>query len=82
LRRQPVCEDKDQGLAAAYADAVERLVDVVEKAIDGECDWTTRLSTGLSANLDFLPNNPPVAQLLLVESLAGPVPLGSSTSTP
>jgi AcrR family transcriptional regulator len=67
-------EGKEQGFAVAYGDGVERLVDVVEMAIEGERDWATCLSVGLSAGLDFLADSPPLAHLLLVESLAASRP--------
>jgi AcrR family transcriptional regulator len=67
-------EGKEQCFAAAYGDGVERLVDVVEMAIEGERDWATCLSVGLSAGLDHLAASPPLAHLLLVESLAASRP--------
>ncbi|MGC1164777.1 MAG: TetR/AcrR family transcriptional regulator [Solirubrobacterales bacterium] len=67
-------EGKDQCFAAAYEDGVERLVDAVEAAAEGAGDWPAHLSAGLSAGLDFLASNPPVAHLLLVESLAASRP--------
>jgi hypothetical protein len=53
---------------------VERLAAAVEEAVAGAGSWETRLSSGLSAGLDFLAADPPFAQLLLVDSLAGAHP--------
>ncbi len=63
-------ESKELCFAAAYEDAVERLSIVVETAAAGEGDRVARLSAGLRAGLEFLAANPPLAHLLLVESLA------------
>jgi AcrR family transcriptional regulator len=67
-------EGKEQCFAAAYNDGVERLAAAVEAAIEGESDWAARLSAGLRAGLDFLASSPPLAHLLLVESLAASRP--------
>jgi AcrR family transcriptional regulator len=67
-------EGKDQCFAAAYGVGVERLVLVVEAAVEDEGDWSTRLSVGLGAVLGFLAADPPLAHLLLVESLAASRP--------
>jgi AcrR family transcriptional regulator len=67
-------EGKDQCFAAAYEDGVERLGTAVEAAIEREDDWIARLSAGLRAGLDFLAASPPLAHLLLVESLAAARP--------
>lgn len=61
---------KEVCFAAAYEDGVERLEQAVEHAASGETRWTMRLSEGLRAGLDFLAADPPLAHLLLVESLA------------
>lgn len=50
----------------------ERLSAVVEAAVQGESDWEARLSAGLRAGLEFLAADPPLARLLLVDSLAAP----------
>jgi AcrR family transcriptional regulator len=67
-------EGKEQCFAAAYDDAVGRLVEAIEGAIAGEREWAARVSAGLAAGLDFLAANPPLAHLLLVESLAASRP--------
>jgi AcrR family transcriptional regulator len=67
-------EGKEQCFAVAYEDGVGRLVEAIEGAIEGERDWHARLSAGLAAALDFLAANPPLAHLLLVESLAASRP--------
>jgi AcrR family transcriptional regulator len=67
-------ENKEQCFAAAYEDGVGRLVDSVEAAIKDERDWAARVSAGLAAGLDFLATDPPLAHLLLVESLAASRP--------
>jgi len=67
-------EGKDQCFAAAYEDGVERLAAAVEAAIAGAGDWDARLAAGLGAGLDFLAASPPLAHLLLVESLAASRP--------
>jgi AcrR family transcriptional regulator len=67
-------ESKESCFAAAYDDGVQRLADAVEPAVQGETEWAGRLSAGLSAALDFLAANPPLAHLLLVESLAAARP--------
>lgn len=67
-------ESKDQCFGAAYEDGVERLVAAVEAAIQGERGWVAQLSAGLRAGLDFLAAAPPLAHLLLVESLAAARP--------
>lgn len=67
-------EGKDQCFAAAYEDGVERLVAIVEAAAEGAGEWDARLSAGLGAGLDFLAASPPLAHLLLVESLAAARP--------
>jgi AcrR family transcriptional regulator len=67
-------EGKEQCFAAAYDDGVERLVDAVEVAVEGGSDWAGGLSAGLRAGLDFLAASPPLAHLLLVESLAASRP--------
>jgi AcrR family transcriptional regulator len=67
-------ESKELCFAAAYEDGVERLADVVEDATRGERGWTNQLSAGLRAGLEFLAADPPLAHLLLVESLAAARP--------
>ena len=59
---------------AAYEDGVERLAAAVEAAATEEAEWSARLSAGLSAGLEFLAADPPLAHLLLVESLAAARP--------
>jgi hypothetical protein len=63
-----------QCFAAAYEDGKERLVSVVEEAVDGVDDWEDRLSAGLRVGLDFLAADSTLAQLLLVEPLAAAGP--------
>jgi AcrR family transcriptional regulator len=65
---------KEACFAAAYEDGVERLSVSVERAVEGERNWEDRLSAGLRAALDFLAADPPLAHLLLVESLAAARP--------
>jgi AcrR family transcriptional regulator len=67
-------EGEDQRFAAAYDDGVERLVAAVDRAVAGEGDWATRVSAGMSAGLDFLAADSPLAHLLLVEALAASRP--------
>jgi AcrR family transcriptional regulator len=67
-------ESKEICFAAAYEDGVERLAAVVEAAAERERDWSACLSAGLRAGLEFLAADPPLAHLLLVESLAAARP--------
>jgi AcrR family transcriptional regulator len=67
-------QGKEPCFAAAYEDGVERLTAAVEIAVEGERDWVARVSAGLRAGLDFLAAGPPLAHLLLVESLAAARP--------
>jgi AcrR family transcriptional regulator len=67
-------EGKEHCFAAAYEDGIARLEDAIGTAAGDERDRTPRLSAGLAAGLDFLAANPPLAHLLLVESLAAPRP--------
>ena len=63
-------ESKELCFAAAYEDGVERLAAAAGKAARGEHGWVNQLSAGLTAGLEFLAADPPLAHLLLVESLA------------
>jgi AcrR family transcriptional regulator len=65
---------KEACFAAAYEDGVERLAAAVELAAMAETRWTVRLSDGLRAGLGYLAADPPLAHLLLVESLAAARP--------
>lgn len=65
---------KEACFAAAYEDGVERLAGAVEVAASGKERWALRLSDGLRAGLGFLAADPPLAHLLLVESLAAARP--------
>lgn len=67
-------ESKELCFSAAFEDGVERLVVAIGAAVDGESDWSARVSAGLRAGLDFLAAGPALAQLLLVESLAAARP--------
>jgi AcrR family transcriptional regulator len=67
-------QGKDPCFAAAYEDGVERLSTAVEAAVAGEVKWAAKVSAGLGAGLDFLAADPPLAHLLLVESLAAARP--------
>lgn len=67
-------ESKELCFTAAYEDGVERLIAGVEGALPKARDWANQLSEGLRAGLDFLASNPPLAHLLLVESLAAARP--------
>ncbi|HEV7481786.1 MAG TPA: TetR/AcrR family transcriptional regulator [Solirubrobacterales bacterium] len=66
-------ESKDSCFAAAYEDGVQRLSEAVEAA-GGKAERSARLSAGLGAGLEFLASSPPLAHLLLVESLAAARP--------
>ncbi len=68
-------QGKEPCFMAAYDDGVERLTATVEEAAEGELGWPSRLSAGLRAGLDFLATDPPLAHLLLVESLAAARPI-------
>jgi AcrR family transcriptional regulator len=61
---------KEACFAAAYEDGIERLAAAVEVAAVDRDDWSTQVSAGLGAGLGFLAGDPPLAHLLLVESLA------------
>lgn len=65
---------KEACFAAAYEDGVERLAATVEIAAGAEGDWSAQVSAGLAAGLEFLAGDPPLAHLLLVESLAAARP--------
>jgi AcrR family transcriptional regulator len=67
-------EGKEACFAAAYEDGVERLAAAIGDAARGERERPTRLAAGLTAGLDFLAADPPLAHLLLVESLAAARP--------
>jgi len=56
--------------SAAYEEGVERLAGVVAAAVSSvDTEWEERLSDGLRAGLELLASDPPLARLLLVESL-------------
>jgi len=65
---------KEACFAAAYEDGVERLATAIEVAANAQGDWRAQVSAGLSAGLGFLAGDPPLAHLLLVESLAAARP--------
>jgi AcrR family transcriptional regulator len=65
---------KEECFAVAYHDGVEQLFGVIAEAIQGERGWVAGVSTGLRAGLGFLADNPPLAHLILVESLAAARP--------
>jgi AcrR family transcriptional regulator len=67
-------EGKDQCFAAAYEEGIGQVVEAVAPAVEGERDRDARLSAGLRAGLAFLAADPPLAHLLLVESLAAARP--------
>lgn len=67
-------ESKELCFAAAYEDGVERLVGTIEDAVRPERGWANQASAGLRAGLEFLAFDPPIAHLLLVESLAAARP--------
>jgi hypothetical protein len=54
----------------AHEDGVERLAAAIEVAAQDESEWEARLSAGLRAGLELLAADPPLARLLLVDSLA------------
>jgi hypothetical protein len=66
MSREPARSDATAG----HEEGVERLVAVVGVAASGEGGWEARLSAGLRAGLELLAVDPPLARLLLVESLA------------
>lgn len=63
------------GSQAAYRIGLEKLAAVVEDAVEREDTRTERLAAGLRAGLSYLADDPPLAQLLLVEPLAPSGPL-------
>lgn len=67
-------ESKELCFAAAYEDGVERLCAAVAEAAGRERVWANQVSAGLRAGLEFLAADPPLAHLLLVESLAAARP--------
>jgi AcrR family transcriptional regulator len=67
-------ESKETCFDEAYEDGVGRLAACVESAALTERDWANRLSAGLRAGLRFLADDPALAHLLLVESLAAARP--------
>jgi AcrR family transcriptional regulator len=67
-------EGKEQCFAAAYEDGLERLIAAVEAVVEGEREWAACLEAGLDTGLDFFAADPPLAHLLLVESLAASRP--------
>jgi AcrR family transcriptional regulator len=67
-------QGKEPCFAAAYEDGIERLSEAVETAVQSGRGWPAQLSDGLGAGLEFLASNPPLAHLLLVESLAAARP--------
>ena len=67
-------EGKDRCFAAAYDEGTRQLVGAIEAAVAGEDSWPDRVAAGLGAGLDFLAASPPLAHLLLVESLAASRP--------
>ncbi len=66
-----VFADRDECLAAAFEDAVERAAVVVVPAFEGKRRWRERVRDGLGALLGFLDAEPALARLLVVEALAG-----------
>jgi AcrR family transcriptional regulator len=67
-------QGKEPCFAAAYEDGVERLVAAVEEVVEDRQGWEDRVAAGLRAGLEFLAADPPLAHLLLVESLAAARP--------
>lgn len=67
-------EGKEQCFAAAYEEGVERLETAIEEVLENQGEWPVRLSAGLRGGLEFLATDPPLAHLLLVESLAASRP--------
>jgi AcrR family transcriptional regulator len=65
---------KEVCFAAAYEDGVERLASAIEMAAACETHWEEAVSGGLRTALEFLAADPPLAHLLLVESLAAARP--------
>jgi AcrR family transcriptional regulator len=67
-------EGKEECFAAAYGDGIGRLEGAIESATEGGKDWVARVKAGLRAGIGFLAADPPLAHLLLVESLAASRP--------
>jgi AcrR family transcriptional regulator len=67
-------QGKEPCFAAAYEDGVERLIVAIGTAAQGGSEWADQVSVGLKAGLEFLAGSPPLAHLLLVESLAAARP--------
>ena len=53
----------------AFRDGIDRLAAAIEAAVATEHGRVDRLSAGLQAALEFLADDPPLARLLLVDSL-------------
>ena len=67
-------DSKEACFAAAYDEGIERASAAIGNATGGETDWARRVSLGLRVGLEFLAADPPLAHLLLVESLAAARP--------
>lgn len=65
---------KEACFAAAYEDGTERLAAAIEAEGSRDRRWDIQVSDGLRAGLEFLAADPPMAHLLLVESLAAARP--------
>jgi AcrR family transcriptional regulator len=63
--------DREDCLAAAFAEAVDRAGRRVLPAYEGERGWQARLRAGIAALLLFLEDEPDMGRLLIVEALGG-----------
>lgn len=63
--------DREDCLAAAFAEAVDRAGRRVRGAYESERGWQTRLRAGIAALLLFLEDEPEMGRLLVVEALGG-----------
>jgi AcrR family transcriptional regulator len=63
--------DREDCLAAAFAEAVERAARRALPAYQSERGWQARLRAGIAALLLFLEDEPDMGRLLVVEALGG-----------
>ena len=65
-----IFEDREDCLLAALENAVARIARGVEEAYEQPGAWRTRIRAGLVVLLELLDDDPEIARLLIVESLA------------
>jgi AcrR family transcriptional regulator len=65
----------EEGLLAAFEDAVRRLAVPVVAAYAAGGEWTERIRAALAALLDVVDAEPALARLVFIESLAAPTPV-------